>query len=77
MDLHNADLPAAGLPRRLIAAVYDWLLVIAIMMVASVPLVALLGDAITPGNALYQFSLGVVALLFFAGFRSYSGQTFK
>ena len=72
-DLHK--LPPAGLGKRLLATIYDWLLVIAIMMVTSVPIVALLDDAIATGNALYQAMLVVVAGLFFAGFWVRGGQT--
>lgn len=72
-DLHK--LPPARLTRRLIAGVYDWLLVIAIMMVISVPLVALRNDAVAPGDNLYRVVLFVVAAAFFAGFWSRGGQT--
>lgn len=75
MNLHNTDLPAAGLIRRLLAAAYDWLLVLAIMMVGSVPIVALRDDAVDPGNFFYQFALLGLATVFFAGFWSYNGQT--
>jgi len=73
--LHNTDLPAAGLLRRLAACVYDWMLVLAVMMLTSVPAVALLDNAIDPGNAYYQIALVTIAVIFFAGFWSYSGQT--
>jgi uncharacterized RDD family membrane protein YckC len=75
MNLHNTDATAAGLTRRLLAAVYDWLLVLAIMMVSSVPIVAVRDDAISPGNPYYQLALAGVATIFFAGFWSFSGQT--
>lgn len=68
-------LPAAGLLRRLMCGLYDWLLVLAIMMVLSVPLVAVLGDAVTPGNSGYQSALVAVAAAYFAGFWSWGGQT--
>jgi uncharacterized RDD family membrane protein YckC len=71
--LHNA--PRAGLPRRLLAGLYDWLLVIALMMAVSVPVVALRDDAVTPGNPLYRVGLAWVAWVFFAGFWSRGGQT--
>jgi len=61
--------------RRLLAATYDWLLVIALMMVISTPLVAALDDAIKPGNTAYQFAMLVVAVAFFVGFWSRGGQT--
>jgi uncharacterized RDD family membrane protein YckC len=75
VKLHKSELPAAGLLRRLAACVYDWMLVLAIMMVASVPVVASLDDAIGPGNPYYQISLLGIAVVFFAGFWSYNGQT--
>jgi uncharacterized RDD family membrane protein YckC len=71
--LHNSQL--AGFGRRLMASVYDWLLVLAIMMVASVPLVAPSNNAISPGNPFYRLALIAIAAAFFAGFWSYAGQT--
>ncbi len=71
--LHNA--PSVRLAKRLAAAVYDWLLVLGIVMVISVPLVAMLGDAIEPGNLLYQAALICIAGAFFSWFWSHGGQT--
>jgi uncharacterized RDD family membrane protein YckC len=72
-NLHN--LSNAGFFRRTMASVYDWLLVIASMMVLSVPAVALLDDAIQPGNPYYRIGLVVFAIIFFVGFWSHGGQT--
>jgi uncharacterized RDD family membrane protein YckC len=71
--LHNIKL--AGFGRRLMAALYDWLLVLAIMMVASVPLVAPSNGAVSPGNPLYRLTLIAIAATFFCGFWSKDGQT--
>lgn len=57
------------------ASVYDWLLIIAVMMVLSVPVVALLNDPVNPGNIWYRIALSLVALLFFTGFWVWGGQT--
>jgi uncharacterized RDD family membrane protein YckC len=57
------------------ASLYDWLLVLAIMMVASVPMVAPSNDAISPGNPFYRLALITIAVAFFTGFWSYAGQT--
>ncbi len=57
------------------AALYDWLLVLAIMMVASVPLVAPSNAAISPGNPLYRLMLITIAATFFVGFWRNTGQT--
>jgi uncharacterized RDD family membrane protein YckC len=72
-NLHN--LGSAGFGRRLMASVYDWLLIIAVMMVLSVPVVALLNDPVSPGNFWYRIALSLVALLFFTGFWVWGGQT--
>lgn len=72
-DLHNYTY--ASLPRRLMAALYDWLLVLAVMMVLSVPVVALLDDSVTPGNGFYRIALMLIAAAFFIGFWSKGGQT--
>jgi uncharacterized RDD family membrane protein YckC len=76
MDSDNLHKPvAAGFLRRMIAAVYDWLLVIALMMIVSTPVIAILGDAISPANLIYQTAMLLVAVAFFAGFWSHGGQT--
>jgi uncharacterized RDD family membrane protein YckC len=76
MDSDNLHKPvAAGFLRRMIAAVYDWLLVIALMMIVSTPVIAILGDAIQPANSTYRAAMLLVAFAFFAGFWSHGGQT--
>ena len=72
-DLHNGVSP--GFLRRTFAALYDWLLIIALMMVLSVPVVALLGTPVEPGNGYYRAALVVLAAAFFVGFWSRGGQT--
>ena len=70
---HN---PVAGLLRRLMACLYDWLLVIAIMMVLSVPMVALdNGEAIRPGTAWYRMTMLAVSVAYFVGFWCGYGRT--
>ena len=71
--LHNV--PSAGFFKRLFAALYDWLLVLALMMVLSVPVVAPDNEAVTPGNPFYQAALIAVVALFFVGFWKTKGQT--
>ncbi len=72
----DAALPApAGLLRRLAAGVYDGLLLLALLMIGSVPLVALLGAPVPPGSWAYQLALLLLGLVFFAGFWSHGGQT--
>lgn len=81
IGLHNAAvpypeaLPSATLSKRLLATLYDWLLVLGLMMLASVPAVAWLGDAIQPGNPLYRLCLALLAAAFFIGFWRHGGQT--
>jgi len=72
-ELHN--LPNAGFMRRLLALLYDWLLIIALMMVLSVPLVAPSNEAIAVGNPWYRAGLIALTASFFAGFWCYRGQT--
>ncbi len=66
---------AAGLLRRLAAGVYDALLLLALLMIASVPVVALLGAPVPPGSWAYQFAVLLLVGAFFAGFWSHGGQT--
>jgi uncharacterized RDD family membrane protein YckC len=57
------------------AGIYDWLLVLALMMVLSVPFVALTGEPVAAGSYWYQLALLAVAAAFFCGFWHQDGQT--
>ena len=68
--------PPAGLFRRLAAAVYDALLVLALCMLTTLCVIAFRrGEFINPGNLLFQLSLLTTAAVFFIGFWVYGGQT--
>jgi uncharacterized RDD family membrane protein YckC len=73
MGLHNFEI--AGLLRRLAAACYDWLLVIAVLMLLSVPFVAPTDSAIEPGQLWYQLFLLAAIWAYFVGFWVRRGQT--
>lgn len=78
-DHRLIDSPTAGLFRRLAAAFYDALVVLALWMLATgLWLFARHGEAIRPGSPAYhpyQFSLLLVAFAFFVGFWTYAGCT--
>lgn len=61
--------------RKLLAGLYDWLLVIALMMLTSVPFVALSGAPVAAGSSWYQGAMLAVAAGFFCGFWRCGGQT--
>lgn len=66
----------AGILRRLGAVFYDSLLVLALMMLGTLPFVALRGgEAVDPGYPPYQLTLVAIAYLFFVGFWSGHGRT--
>jgi len=67
----------ASLLRRLGAMLYDSLLVIALLMLATVPFVAVRsGEIVEPDNNLvYQICMILVIFAFFIFFWSYGGQT--
>lgn len=71
-DAHPAT---PGLLRRLASGLYDWLIVVALMLVLSIPVVVVLGEPVTPGQSGYQIMLLVISLGYFSGFWSWSGQT--
>lgn len=54
-----------SLPRRLAAIAYDSLLVLAIWMIGTLPLVMLSGAGITPGNPLYITYLASLGFSYF------------
>ncbi|MGI9270422.1 MAG: RDD family protein [Woeseiaceae bacterium] len=67
----------ASLLRRLGAVVYDALLVLALLFLATIPFIAARGgEPVEPtGNLTYQITLGLVVFIFFIGFWSRSGRT--
>ncbi len=67
---------SAPLTRRLMAILYDSLLVLALVFVGTVPFVAMRGgQPVESGDLLYQLTLIAIAWAFFAGFWSLSGRT--
>ena len=71
----TAPATPAGLLRRFAAGVYDTLLLLALVMVGSVPVVALLGAPVPPGSWAYQIAMLLLGGAFFASFWSHGGQT--
>ena len=69
-------MPNATLFQRLMAILYDSLLVLALMFMATLPFIAVRrGEPVHPGYLPYQMTIIGVAWLFFAGFWSFSGRT--
>ena len=65
----------AGLPRRLAAIAYDAILVVALLLLASLPWAV---AGVTPRHALYPLHVAYVyalAVLYFAWFWTHGGQT--
>lgn len=66
----------APLGRRLGAMLYDTLLILALLMAATLPFVAVRGgEPVEPGEPLYQLVMLAVAWAFFTGFWTRSGRT--
>jgi len=57
------------------AGLYDWLLILALCMVGSIPLVALIGKPVPTGNLLYQVALILIGISYFCYCWTNSGQT--
>lgn len=69
-------MPNASLARRLGAMLYDSLLVLALMFLATLPFVAMRGgEPVEPGAELYRAALVLVAYVFFVSFWSWHGRT--
>jgi len=66
-----------GLLRRFGAILYDSLLILALLFLATIPFIAVRGGEPvgTDNNLVYQLVLALVLLLFFTGFWSKSGRT--
>lgn len=67
----------AGLMRRFGAILYDSLLVLALLFLATIPFIAIRGGEPVGAsdNLAYQFTLACVIYVFFTGFWSHTGQT--
>ena len=68
--------PNAGPGRRIGALLYDLLIVVALLIVATGPvMVSTGGEAVQPGTLWYQLYLALVVAAYFAGFWWRRGQT--
>jgi len=75
-DQSSPSTSNAPLTRRLMAILYDSLLVLALMFLVTLPFIASHdGEPVDPGNLPYRLALASTAWLFFAGFWSRSGRT--
>lgn len=71
----DSNVPA-GLLRRLLAAVYDLLLLIGLWMVATAAVLPFThGEAVAAGQWLFRLYLGLIAFGFFGVFWTRDGQT--
>ncbi|ROR32888.1 RDD family protein [Inmirania thermothiophila] len=73
--MSTASTEPAGLGRRLGAALYDGLLLLALWFFATLALMPFTGGAIPPGDLRYEAYLVAVGGLFFVYFWSRGGQT--
>jgi uncharacterized RDD family membrane protein YckC len=65
-----------SIPRRLASMLYECLLVLALLFVASFAVIGMVGDLRTPGaRLLYQAYLGLVTACYFVWFWLHGGQT--
>ena len=70
------SLPPAGLPRRLAAIVYDTLLLIAVLFIATaLVLTSTGGEAVHAGNPFFSTYLFMLSFFFFGWFWTHGGQT--
>lgn len=67
----------SGLLRRIGAMIYDALLIVALLFLATIPFVAVRGgEPVEVGdNAIYRATLAIVVFVFFTGFWAWSGRT--
>ncbi len=77
MTTPRPDMERAGLARRLAAILYDTLVFIAVLLVATVPFVLIARGAPTSeaGEYLFRFYVLALAFLFFGWFWIHGGQT--
>jgi len=79
MEAPSSLIQNAGLVRRLMAMVYDSFLVVASLMVVSIPFVMIFGEQALTHNpflhTLYQLALLMTVFFFFGWFWTHGGQT--
>lgn len=76
MSPDSPQMPSAGVLRRLAAMLYDGLLLLAVLFIATALLLPLThGEAVHAGNPLFSTYLLFVTFLFFAWFWTHGGQT--
>ncbi len=67
---------SASLGKRMVAIIYDSLLVLALMFLGTLPFIAMRGgESVAPGDPAYQLTMLFVAYAFFAGFWTRAGRT--
>ena len=67
---------SASLGRRMGSIIYDSLLVLALMFLATLPFIAMRGgEPVAAGDPAYQLTMLIVAYAFFAGFWTRAGRT--
>lgn len=72
----NPEMTNASFFQRLFAILYDSLLLLALMFLATLPFIAIrAGEPVDPGYLPYQLTLIGVIWLFFVGFWTTSGRT--
>jgi uncharacterized RDD family membrane protein YckC len=66
----------ASLLRRIGAILYDGLLVVALLFLATIPFIAVrAGEPVAPGDPVYQLAIVIVTYCFFVGFWTRKGRT--
>ena len=62
--------------RRLLSIIYDSLLILSIMIIVTLPFIAIrFGEAVESSSFSYQITLFIIIYFFFVGFWSISGRT--
>ena len=75
-DSKLSELPSAGLFRRLAVLVYDALMLLAVLFLATALALPLTqGEAVDPQHPLFQLYLLAAAFLYFGWFWTHGGQT--
>jgi uncharacterized RDD family membrane protein YckC len=73
--LDNQDSLAVGPLRRLMAGMYDWLLILALAIIGSLPVVFFYGESVPTGNPAYQAALLALSIVYLTYCWTRSGQT--
>jgi len=74
-DTNNSQVTFVGIKRRIGAFIYDIILLIALLILATAIVMPITGGAVNKGNPMFQVYIFLVIFFFYGWFWTHGGQT--